>query len=575
MAGFLLVAKDPAAPVLQGRVERTLRVFAKRGLKEARRIARPGFDLYLFQKLLSKRHQLLEFADGDFIAATGTLIYRGKSGTEALAALYDDFRAGFDVDRELMGNYCVLLTRAGRLTLFCDRSGFMRIYHDPDFRVISNSFLAVAYGSPKLTVSPHELYEYVFYGFFFKTKTLFEEVRILDHAWFWHLYPPAHPVRRAIYFQDFPDNSGFDSILGLVRENLLDYFSTLRNAFGGSFACALSGGYDTRLLLAILRKLAFPVHLYVYGDAASKDVRVAKCVCRGEGLSLDHGKRETGPAVPIQLWFAHLEKQFYFFDGAKPLGLFDNGSDLESRLDRVEGGRLHLNGAGGEIYREIWHLGDCGVSISDFLRNMYDFGRYDFCTEAFDKGEFFLGLEAKIAEILETRADRLTRTQVEMLFPSLRNLFASSNVMANNQIGDAILPYAEPRFVHQSYRIPLRYKYDGRFQAALIQSLDPALARYTSAYGYNFRDPIPVKARLESKFRRYLPVPLRVLVRRMHTEPKEPSLWLQGDYYTTVFGRQDLAIRKYFRPELIRDPSKLLRAFTAELLLGDYFRGSA
>ncbi|KKL17973.1 hypothetical protein LCGC14_2480170, partial [marine sediment metagenome] len=417
MGGFLILRKDHGEPVLVETSASALRVFEKKGLKKSRHVQRPDFDLHLYQKLINPDEHFVEFDDGGFVASTGALVYRQKSGTDALVNVYEDFKEGSDVDKELLGNYCVILYHQRTLTLFNDRTGYFRVYHDLDYRVISSSFLAVSHALPVLTVSPHELYEYIFYGFFLKTKTLFEQVRTLDHDYIWRVTPDRDQKQRAVHFEDFPAGANFESMLEMVRENLLEYFRTLGKAFGGSFTCALSGGYDSRLMVALLRRLKFDTHIYVYGSEQSDDVRVAKEVAKGERFSLDHVDKKARPPIPMEKWLDHLEKDFYFFDGVKPVGIFDNGSDMDTRLVRARRGRLQLNGAGGEIYREIWNLPNHDVSVQGWVRNMYDFGEYGACTDIFSKAEFFEKLAAKVRDILKISRNRISRREVEMLFP--------------------------------------------------------------------------------------------------------------------------------------------------------------
>jgi len=541
-------------------------------MEEYRALRRPGMELFLYSTCLGQPPGWIEFENGDFLAAVGTCLYRGGVGPESLRELYRDFTAGRDCDAHLAGNYAVLIGQGERLSLLGDRSGYYGVYTLKDGSAFSSSFLATTYLADSLSLSPQELYEYVFYGFFFHQTTLFEEVRLLDHERTWRLLPETESSPRATIPQGFPPGAGFGDMLAQVEAKLLDYFRTLGDAYGGSFTAALSGGYDSRLMLAILRKLGYSPHLYVYGSPAHEDVRVAKAIANGEKLALEHVDKSAHPRPALADWPALLERDFHFFDGLKATGVFDNGSDHLTRVDRARKGELQLNGAGGEIYREIWNLPNRSLSIRRFLQVRYDTGDYGFCTGAFDAGSFFDALARKVHALLNTSRRRISRREVEMLFPRLRNIFAASNTTINNQIGPSLLPYMEPRFVDESYEIPIKYKDYGRFNAALIRSLDPSLASYQSAYGINFTDPISPKTRLTAKIRQNVPVGLRLLRRTRRYAGSAQPFYLGGDYYRTIFGDRPLAVAEYLDPAGIRDPVKRARALTVELFLGDYFR---
>ena len=85
MGGFLIIRKGYEPSFSKPGSAPALRVFQEKGLKESHRLQRPEFDLYLYQKLLNSKRQIVEFGDTDFVAGTGTLIYKQKSGSDALA----------------------------------------------------------------------------------------------------------------------------------------------------------------------------------------------------------------------------------------------------------------------------------------------------------------------------------------------------------------------------------------------------------------------------------------------------------------------------------------------------------
>ncbi|MBN1268725.1 MAG: hypothetical protein JXB04_03995 [Kiritimatiellae bacterium] len=547
-----------------------LRTFVRRGLAPSHSIRRPGFRLDLFALPGGTLPIAGDPAAGDFAVACGTFLYKGLWGAAALAAALADHRQGRDLEPGLAGAFALLIASGDRLLLLTDRLGYYRVYSDARQTRFSSSYLALLEGEAGTALSPQELYEYVFYGFFFHARTLHEGVRIVDPDRVHLLRPAAASRDRAAVQAPVPSRARFDALLDQVRENLRDYFRMLGEAFAGSFTSALSGGYDSRLLLAILRELGYAPHLYVYGGADHPDVRVAKAVAAGEGLALQHVDKDAAPRVPPDRWRDLVERDFHFFDGLKATGVFDNGTDYETRRARAAAAKLQLNGAGGEIYREIWNLPDRGLSIGRFLRARYDFGDFGFCTDRFDQRDFFARLEEKVQRLLGIDRRRISRVELEMLFPLLRNRFAGANTSINNQLGPAILPFMEPRFVEQSYAIPIRFKQYGCFNAALIRSLDPALARYPSAYGFNFSDPPSAAMKLKAVLRQNVPVGLRLRRRRSRHVGRDRPYYLAGDYQRELFGARELAIREYLDPGRIHDPVKRARALTVELLIGGH-----
>ncbi|MBK6337346.1 MAG: hypothetical protein IPF60_17000 [Betaproteobacteria bacterium] len=171
-------------------------------------------------------------------------------------------------------------------------------------------------------------------------------------------------------------------------------------------------------MTALLLSVGETPHLYVYGDASSSDVRVAKNIALGERLELDHVDKGAFAKVTPEQFVTSTERDFYFFDGIKPLGQMDDGSDMTTRLSRARKARLQLNGAGGEIYREIWNLSDRSIDLESFLKLRYDRGDYSYLKRPFDSQSYFSGFAEKVRHKLAMDRRLLTRKEAEMLFPS-------------------------------------------------------------------------------------------------------------------------------------------------------------
>jgi asparagine synthase (glutamine-hydrolysing) len=352
-----------------------------------------------------------------------------------------------------------------------------------------------------------------------------------------------------------------------VSRELVSFFECLIKVSGGVIGTALSGGYDTRLMLAILRSLGHTPYMYVYGHLNSSDVNIATMISRGEHLPLEHIDKSEFKPQTSDSFASCIEQQIYFFDGIKPLGIVDDGSDLTSRFDRANKANLQLNGAGGEIYREIWNLSDRNINLLDFIKMRFDRGTYEFCHSPFDTHVFFETLSQKIQHILQIDRSWLTRREAEILFPFLRNYFASANNAANNQISYSLIPFMEPKFIFPSLDIPIKYKYCGEFQAKLIKLLDPDLAKYPSSYGINFFDPIPFQYKLLRSIERNIPLKLRLLKRSFVKPSGKPPYFYEKEYLGAIVDLKNPKISQFVNLDKINDTELYSRALSIELLL--------
>ncbi len=544
-------------------------LLATRGLRTVKTYEGQNFSLWLADTGANEGEGWLDLPGG-FLAALGVLLYRGYRGRAALERLASDLAAGDDPEPQLAGTFVLIHWTGERLTIRSDQLGYYQVYADEQGSTFSSSLLACLPTGRPPRVSAQELYEYVLYGFCFGSQLPFIGLRTLAPGSVRQLLPEPGVRPLPPSFAPLDPARRFEALLEEVRASLLDYFGMVSAAFDGSLTCALSGGYDSRLMLAALRALGIQPKLYVYGGEQHPDVRVAKAIAAGEGFPLEHVDKSGWPRVPPERWRELVLRDWAVFDGLKATGIFDNGSDCATRKARATTAKLQLNGAGGEIYREIWHLPNRRLRIQDFLHARYDPGDFSFCTDRFDRREFYARLETKVRALLRIDRPWLRRVELEMLFPLLRNRFAGANTAINSQWGPALLPFMEPRFVFPSYGIPIRFKEHGRFNAALIRSLDPALARYPSAYGWDFAGAPPLMARLRSRAQQNVPISWRLSRRRQRYLGRPVPYYLEAPYLKELFGNRELAIREYLDPDRIHDPVKKARALTAELLLGGH-----
>jgi hypothetical protein len=141
----------------------------------------------------------------------------------------------------------------------------------------------------------------------------------------------------------------------------------------------------------------------------------------------------------------------------------------------------------------------------------------------------------------------------------------------NNVLSFAMTPFSEPVLTIPSSTLPHSVKHNGAFEAALICRLDPNLARYSSVYGFNFYDPIPL-ATAPGGCRWGLgrfALAARLWGRR-HTEMgRALPFYLRQEYVEEVVDSRALRVSEYVHVDRIRDVDMLNRALTVELVLGD------
>lgn len=577
MGGFLYIKKSVNSH-RESRIDSsiTLNVFYKKKMKLIKYFENKSFEIFVFKKKFSDIPNYYEFENGDFIVVSGTFIYSGKTGIEGLKQIYLDYKSKDDFLNRIRGNYCVLIYLNKELFIFRDFFGYYPVYTSGDFSVISSSYLALCTLIEDLSISHQEFFEYLFNGYFYSEKTIFKEINILNEGMIIKIIPDVQKKKWKNKASDYELSDDFDIAVEDVSADLLRYFEEISNAFPDRIRTAISGGYDTRLMLACLLRLGIHPQVYVNGTPNSKDIQCAEEISKGENLPLE--------IIHFYKWFDEIknnyeekiEERFFFFDGLGAGGIFDNYSDYEYRVNNPVINSLILNGAGGEIYRESWNLPNRNFSMNSYIQARYNKFDFSFCKSDFHKKEYFEVLKEKIYISMEKKSKKITRQEVEYLHP-LRYKAAHFVFTILQQLNHFLMPFLEPKFIYKSYNIPLQWKLNGKFHVALMKNIYPELTKYQSTYGYDFNSSVPLKYWVKMTLERNIPLTWRPLLRKIRKSKKLPvqkygfSL-LSPKYLERIFDLNDLFIDRYIDVSLIKDQTILSRALSLEKLLKNCMR---
>jgi len=491
MGAFFLLRRAHATDV-ETRRAILLAELERQGFRRPQRIDTPDCEIHLFAPLVTGEANTYRESADRFCLSVGTFAHRGETGTTALRRFLADFEWPDVPWDDICGQFCLLVGTRGRLHLVTDRLGLYKVYRNADASVVSSSFLAVAAVSAQRTVDPQSAYEYVFQGATFGTKTIFREVEVLDSDALLSIDPHGVATRPLPPLPRGWSDAGFGELRDANLTALRRYFSVAAHVASNAVSTALTGGYDSRLMLALLRERGVRPYVYVYGAEEDCDVQVARRIAAGEGFPLAHTDRGAGPRLDRDALAAAIETKYRVFDGYPVDGIFDDGSDLWTRRERCRNGELMLNGIGGELYRRP-DLPNRPHSALDVVWRFYcGFDPFD-CTDAFRDDEYCAAIGRELQHAVGAQSDLLGRPVVSVAVPAFYyRYWAGRNCSVNNRLGRALQPFCDFSVVRESVRIPVAARSYGAFEAALIRAVDPRLAAYQSCYGFDFAQPPPL-----------------------------------------------------------------------------------
>jgi len=505
----------------------------------------------------------------DFAACTGIFFYRGKRLERGLEALLEEFDGQGFPWSDCRGHYAAILFKAGRLWLASDELGAYKVYRNLDGTMFSSSFSAVRASVQTAVPDPQGLYEYAFNGATFGEKTLLLHVKQQRTGvlyTFPQFGPPtvSAPADRIVQQAHVSLEEAADDFAERLRALFRVYVSGNKK-----FRTALSGGYDSRLILALLLDAGISPDLFVYGDDRDADVVVAKAIAQGEGLELRQidkdrleGRRKGSP-----------ESAWIRFDSWKVDGLFDRGIDEEDRRERARGGADVMNGSGGECFRNFFYLPNRPYSPEEVVWSFYS--RYDpsQLTDRFLPAEYAANLieDMRLALPGNPRAANLSRSQIEALYPLFRvRYWTGRDVGLNQRFGPLLFPFLEPAVFFGTEEVPIALKDHGRLEAMILRRISPKLARYVTAYGFPLsRDP-PLPYRMKMAFTLWRPPYLRQFSYRvqaqLRTRRGHPR-WFFEALESAHLDPRLPAMSEFFRIDRITDFEVLNRVATAEFVL--------
>ena len=537
----------------------------------------PSLTVALFATSPSSAPTIHQAPNGDTLIVLGSLLSSGMAAPEALPALLDQFEAGDFSWRDMLGTYAILIYKEATLHVLGDGLGATKIYRNAEGTIWSNSFLALCELGLASNLDKQACYEYVINGAVFGRRTLVEGITSL----------PANSIlsidsnggTRVIQRPSPIENEPLDHLTTL--DTIADHhiaqqekvFEPIARNYGDRIRLSFSGGFDSRLMLANLLKFGARPWLFVYGKDQDEDVRIARLICKAEGLPLEVIDKSLVPPPDPEAFIGETEKNLLAFDGWKvETPLFDFGVDREDRLNRHVDGQVPLNGGLGEIYRNFFYMPDGPSSTGAVISTFYS--RYDprAFTAGFDEVVYRSAMAAAMREAIGAGKDQLRRSQVEEIYPKFRGRFwTGRDAQINQRFGPMFFPYLEPAAISNTANVPIDFKDLGLLQGRMIARIDRRLADYPSDYGFALDGPRPWKYRFKTWLGTHRPPALRKLSFRLTHRGIEPRTGaLAPEYLSRVIDLDFPVMRKLFNIEASNSATQYGLIATLEYLAERY-----
>lgn len=485
--GAIAIIRDPAnAGTLTA--EAVLLAFQEQGFN-SHRVRMVGISTLLwFPSPGSPAAQADWYESGErFAVCVGVVGYRGLQGQQALKEIAQTFVGPDSLSMEdFYGNFQLVVCQGTDCWLIGDRLGLIQLFSSHDNHLLSTSWLACLELTGAPSINRIGAQDYVLNGASHSHNSVVQQIELVTAGFQLNLLTnQAYQPSISDFVEEPPFGSpheALEAITATLRSRTHEY---LANDPQG-IASAVSGGFDSRLVLAMLLEAGIEPSLFVYGKSGDEDVEIAAQIAKAIDMPVDHIDKGVHDAGVQSLDDLAITENCRFFDGTPIDGLFDPGSDRATRLKHAKSGQLQLNGGGGEIFRNFFYLRDRSYSATELVSTFY----HPFCKDVFlseqDYKAYVSAMAAGIATAVGGESRRLDRRRVEAVYPLYRVRFWTSrtnSIVA--RYGRYYTPLVDPVLVAQALRVPLAWKQFGAFESALISMLNPLLGQLQLGYGFS------------------------------------------------------------------------------------------
>jgi hypothetical protein len=333
---------------------------AKASLKPCAELHQPGLSVAKFPHIYSEATPLITDASGTWLCEVGTAFYRGRRGEdvqrELCAALATNRRSAPALINDVDGTFVLTWGDIGESDFYLatDRIGSLHIYtaYTEGSLVTSTSAMVIA-ALLRPAWDIVGLREFLATGTVFSPEhTLYRGIEKLPGATVFH-FSNGKLDRRKLYWDVgsvMYDRVTVPTDVAALAEALKTSLATIRAGFRRP-ALDLTGGFDSRNLVAAMLHISPDFETVVVGNPEDTDVKLARRIAVECGLKIVHYPAE----IDVPSWWKLAKESLPLCDGeydilqyAKILAVHKS---MAAKYD------VSINGSYGELCRGLfWAL---------------------------------------------------------------------------------------------------------------------------------------------------------------------------------------------------------------------------
>lgn len=447
------------------------------------------YNLHLLRNELKKNNS---YTENEFsIYSFGSFIYKDNISVNALKLYLHDYTNNEVDENFIYGSFILILVKENAIKIIREKSQISKVFKTTGKSVYSNSFLSLVFPiKKKWSLNVQSIKENVLLGYILSPKTIVDEIQEVSFD----------INENNILFKNFSKidfNSKKQYTSKLLKQKIISLLENQYKSISEAFKnenvdIGLSGGYDSRLNLAIAKEV-FPIKPHShYKERKDQDLDIANKLC--DKLNIELKTKRIRPAIAIsnEIDLKNLiDDSFYYYDGRVALntGFFNEIYTRKYRKFILKETKLTLTGFGGETFRNYDFQPSGKLEIDKWLEN-FVFSYYNFTAMSKTKEN-----KAFLKNVRKSISSKINIKNTDNIsFENRRKYFNevwlpmtySIKSFSENQLSYFISPFINYQIKLLSPQLSKALSNDWNFQAKLIDEIDPMLSNIESSYGYSF-----------------------------------------------------------------------------------------
>lgn len=489
------------------------KIFSKKKLTNKIKIEFDDYIINIYNKTFVETQSI--YTKGDHkIFGFGSYIYKEYKHDNILINILQDYvNNNIDYDN-LYGNYCFIIYFNGKFEIILDTMKVFKIYANKDISVISSSFLALCVLNNSLSLNKYASYEKFVTGYNIGEETIFNE--IVNFNDYKHKNDNFNIINNKLKKEknnkDIYNN--IESNLNYQYNILSNYFDKLKilaDSYGAQLG--LSGGYDSRLILAGIKDKFKNISLYTHHTEGVErheiEAMIANSISKDYNIDIVSISTSNVMLMDSNEFINMIEENILFYDGrcTDCMGAVSETYTLKYRENIHSGYGVLLNGLGGEIYRNDFKILRPYLNFESWLKSII----FPPCVEKIFSNKilyksFYKNYINKLNKIANLNIHKyVDKKTIRKYYAYVKLPYCDGlNANANSVYSFYFFPFIEKMIIDAALTNTKYLGYFGQYQTKLINKFDYKLTEYSSHYGHPLNKP-STRFKIMKFIRGYMP----------------------------------------------------------------------